>query len=94
MDREITDLLTAFVEKVGLLRTDMTKKGDLAKYEARMVRIDQKLTALAERVGRDDRDAASRLQSVWNQPGRSLAFRNRDHQQEIKEEGGRRKEKE
>ena len=84
MEPEIADLLTALVEKVGLLRTDMKKRGDFAKYEARFARIDQKLSGLAERISRDDAAAGARLQSTWTQPGRSLAFRNADHTKQIK----------
>ena len=47
---EIASILTEFVEKVGLLRRDMQQKKELEKYEARMQRIEQKLSALAERV--------------------------------------------
>jgi hypothetical protein len=88
MDAEVADLLTELIEKVGLLRTDMKKKGDFEKYEARFTRIDQKLSGLAERIARDDAPVAARLQSTWLQPGRSLAFRNADHVKQIKETEG------
>jgi hypothetical protein len=88
MDPEIADLLTQLVEKVGLLRTDMKKRGDFAKYEARFTRVDQKLSTLAERIARDDPPFAARLQSTWQQPGRSLAFRNADHRKQIKADDG------
>ena len=42
---EIAAILTEFVEKVGLLRRDMQHKKELEKYEARMQRIEQKLSA-------------------------------------------------
>ena len=87
MEPEIADLLTQFVEKVGLLRTDMKKRGEFARYEARFARIDQKLSALAERISRDDAAVGARLQSTWKQPGRSLAFRNADHGKQIKGSG-------
>ena len=82
MNPEVADLLLQLVEKVGLLRTDTKKRGDYEKYEARFARVDQKLSALVERLERDDAALAGRLQSTWNQPGRSLAFRNEDHKKE------------
>lgn len=73
-------LLTEFVEKVGLLRRDLQHKGDLAKYEGRLARIDQKLSALAERMSASDPDGAKALRTAWQLPARSLAFRNVGHQ--------------
>jgi hypothetical protein len=84
MDREIADLLIELVEKVGLLRSDLKKKGDLEKYQARVDRVGQKLSALADRLAADDPELARRLHAVWGLPGRSLAFRNADHQKQIK----------
>jgi osmotically inducible protein OsmC len=84
MDPEIASLLTELVEKAGLLRGDMKRKGDLDKYEARLARIGQKLSSLAERISRDDPGLATKLRTAWQQPGRSLAFRNVDHQHEMK----------
>jgi hypothetical protein len=84
MDPEIAALLTALVEKVGLLRRDMQQKKDVEKYEARFQRIEQKLSALAERIARDDPALAKALRSVWQLPARSLAFRNADHQKDLK----------
>ena len=54
MDPELATLLTELVEKVGLLRRDMQHKGELEKYEARFSRIEQKFSALAERISRDN----------------------------------------
>jgi hypothetical protein len=82
MDSEIAALLTEFVEKAGLLRSDMKRKGDLEKYEARFARVDQKLSSLAERISRDDPALAKALRTAWQLPGRSLAFRNVEHQRE------------
>jgi hypothetical protein len=84
MDAEIATLLTELIEKVGLLRRDMQQKRDLEKYEARVLRIEQKFSALAERISRDDPDLAKSLRTAWQLPARSLAFRNADHQKELK----------
>ena len=54
MNPEIGALLTEVIEKVGLLRRDMQQRKELEKYEARFARIDQKFSALAERIARDD----------------------------------------
>ena len=77
---EIAEILTEFVEKVGLLRRDMQQKKELERYEARMQRIEQKLSALAERVSEDDPDLAKAIRTAWQMPARSLAFRNAAHQ--------------
>jgi hypothetical protein len=84
IDAELAALLTELVEKVGLLRRDMKQKGDLEKYEARMARVEQKFSALAERISRTDPDLAKTLRTAWQLPARSLAFRNADHQKELK----------
>ena len=73
-------LLTELVEKIGLLRRDMQHRGDLEKYEARMARIDQKFSSLAELVSKTDAGLAKKLRTAWQLPARSLAFRNADHQ--------------
>ena len=84
MDPEVAALLTELIEKVGLLRRDMQHKKELERYEGRYSRIEQKFSALAERISRDDPDLAKALRTAWQQPARSLAFRNADHQKEIK----------
>ena len=84
MDSELAVLLTELIEKVGLLRRDMKQKGDLEKYEARMARIEQKFSALAEQISRTEPDLAKALRTAWQLPARSLAFRNADHQKELK----------
>ena len=84
MDREVATLLIELVEKVGLLRRDMQQKKELDRYEARFARIDQKFSALAERISRDDPDFAKALRTAWQLPARSLAFRNAEHQKEPK----------
>jgi len=85
MDPTLASLLAAFVEKAGLLRQDLKRKGDLEKYEARIARIDSALSKLAEHVSLDDPDLAKSLRTAWQLPGRSLAFRNADHQKQMKE---------
>jgi hypothetical protein len=79
MDPELATRLTELVEKVGLLRRDLQHKRDLEKYEARVARIDQKLSALAEYVSRADPELARALRTAWQLPARSLAFRNAEH---------------
>jgi hypothetical protein len=84
MNQELAVLLTELVEKIGLLRRDLHQKGDLEKYQARVARIEQKFSALAERISRTDPDLAKALRTAWQLPARSLAFRNADHQKELK----------
>lgn len=79
MEPELAVRLTELVEKIGLLRRDMQQKGDLEKYEARVARIEQKFSALAEAVAEHDPDLATALRTAWRLPARSLAFRNADH---------------
>ena len=80
IDQELATLIVDFVEKVGLLRRDLQHKQDLEKYEGRLARIEQKLSALAEKVSADDPALAKALRTAWQLPARSLAFRNADHQ--------------
>jgi hypothetical protein len=82
MHPEIATLLTELIEKVGLLRRDMQQRKELEKYEARFQRIEQKFSALAERISLDDPDLAKALRTAWQLPARSLAFRNAAHQKE------------
>jgi hypothetical protein len=82
---ELATLLTELVEKMGLLRRDMQQKGDLERYEARLARIEQKFSALAEHISRTDPNLAKSLRTAWQLPARSLAFRNAAHQKELKE---------
>jgi len=79
MERELVVLLTELIEKVGLLRRDMKQKGDHDKYEARLARIDQKFSALAETIAQRDPELAKALRTAWQMPARSLAFRNAEH---------------
>jgi hypothetical protein len=85
MVQDTAALLVELIEKVGLLRRDMQQKKELEKYEARFQRIEQKFNALAERLSREDPDLAKALRTAWQLPARSLAFRNADHQKDLKE---------
>lgn len=80
MHPEVTTLLIELIEKIGLLRRDMQQKRELEKYEARFARIEQKFSALAERISRDDPELSKALRTAWQLPARSLAFRNAEHQ--------------
>ena len=79
MERELAVMLTELMEKVGLLRRDLKQKGDLEKYEARLARIDQKFSTLAEKIAENDPELAKALRTAWQMPARSLAFRNAEH---------------
>jgi len=85
MDPTLASLLSELVEKAGLLRHDLKRKGDLEKYEARVARIDAMVSKIAEHISADNPDLAKALRTAWQQPGRSLAFRNADHQKEMKD---------
>ena len=61
----------------------MRSKGDLEKYEARLARVDSVLSKLAEHVSAGNPDLAKALRTAWQQPGRSLAFRNADTDWQI-----------
>jgi len=80
MEPELATVLVELIEKVGLLRRDLQHRGDLEKYEARIVRIEQKVSALAGQVSQTDPDLAKSLRAAWQLPARSLAFRNAGHQ--------------
>ena len=58
MERELAVMLTELIEKVGLLRRDMKQKGDTEKYEARLARIEQKFSTLAEKIPQSDPELA------------------------------------
>jgi predicted nuclease with TOPRIM domain len=83
IDPELGSLLTELVEKIGLLRRDMQHRGELEKYQARMSRIEQKFSALAERISRDDPELSKTLRTAWQLPARSLAFRNAEHRKKL-----------
>jgi hypothetical protein len=79
---EIGALLIEFVEKVGLLRRDLQHRNELEHFEARVKRIEQKLSALAEAVSAQDPELAKAIRTAWQLPARSLAFRNAEHQKQ------------
>jgi len=79
MERELAVLLNELMEKIGLLRFFLKQKGDLEKYEARLARIDQKFSGLAEKIAEKDPELAKALRTAWQMPARSLAFRNAEH---------------
>ena len=83
IDTELATLVVDLVEKVGLLRRDLQQKQDLEKYEGRIARIEQKLSALADKVSADDPALAKALRTAWQLPARSLAFRNAQHQKKT-----------
>ncbi len=80
MDPALGRLLTELVEKTGLLRRDLQHRGALKQCEARVVRIEQKVAALARHVAESDPELAQALRTAWHLPARSLAFRNAKHQ--------------
>ena len=80
MEPELARLLIELIEKMGLLRRDLKHRGDHEKYEARLARVEQKFSALAESISITDPDLAKALRTAWQMPARSLAFRNADHQ--------------
>jgi hypothetical protein len=84
MDPETARRLIDFVEKVGLLRRDMQHRKELDPYAARITRIEQKLSALAEHLSGSHPELAQTLRTAWRLPARSLAFRNTAHQQAQK----------
>ena len=84
MDPAIANLVVELIEKMGLLRRDMVHRKEAEKYEARLARIEQKLSALAEHISREDAALAKRLRTAWQLPARSLAFRNAEHQKELR----------
>ncbi len=79
MNADAERLLVELVEKMGLLRRDLQHKQDLAKYEARISRIEQKMVALVEALSASNATLAKALETAWTQPARSLAFRNAEH---------------
>ena len=79
IDRDLATLIVDLVEKVGLLRRDLQHRQELEKYEGRMARIEQKVSALAEQLSAEDPELSKALRTAWQQPARSLAFRNAEH---------------
>ena len=77
-------LLTDFVMMVGLLRRDIRHNSDFDRYSGRFSRIDQKFEAFAELISRDDPELSKALQPAFQYPARALAFKNAEHQKELK----------
>ena len=84
MDQPMAKLLTDFAMMVGLLRRDMKQNKEFERYEGRFARIEQKFSALAELVSREDPDLAKALHTAFEQPSRALAFKNAEHQKGLK----------
>ena len=87
MDSETARLLTDFTMMVGLLRRDIKNNkqhDDWGRYEGRFARIEQKFSSLAELISRDDPELAKALHTAFQQPSRALAFKNAEHQKELK----------
>lgn len=85
MDPALKTILVELIEKVGLLRRDMQQKKEIDKYEARLARIEQKVSALADRVAESDPDLSKALRTAWQLPARSLAFRNAEHRKQMQD---------
>ena len=77
-------LLTDFVMMVGLLRRDIRHNSDFDRYAGRFSRIEQKFSDYAEMISRDDPELAKMLRTAFEQPSRALAFKNAEHQKELK----------
>ena len=84
MDPDKARLLTDFVMMVGLLRRDIRHNSDFDRYAGRFSRIEQKFSAFAEMISRDDPELAKTLHRAFQQPGVALAFKNAEHQKERK----------
>ena len=84
MDEATARLLTDFAMMVGLLRRDMKQNKEFERYEGRFARIEQKFSALAEFVSREDPELAKALHTAFQQPSRALAFKNAEHQKDLK----------
>lgn len=80
MTPEQATLLVELVEKMGLLKRELEHHQERERYEARLARIAQKVSALAEAMAAGNPDAAAALRKAWETPARSLAFRNAAHQ--------------
>lgn len=84
MNPPVAQLVVDLVEKIGLLRREIEHQQDQERYAARLARIDQKLSALADAMEASDPVRAAALRTAWAKPARSLAFRNAAHQKEIR----------
>jgi hypothetical protein len=84
MDPSLAQLVVDLVEKMGLLRREIEHQQDQERYAARLARIEQKLTTLADALEASDPARATALRTAWTKPARSLAFRNAAHQKETR----------
>ena len=86
MDSQTAKLLTDFVMMVGLLRRDMKapQNNTFERHEGRFVRIEQKFSELTELLSRDNPELAKALHTAFQQPSRALAFKNAEHQKQLK----------
>jgi 5-methylcytosine-specific restriction endonuclease McrBC GTP-binding regulatory subunit McrB len=86
MDSQTAKLLTDFVMMVGLLRRDMKapQNNTFERHEGRFVRIEQKFSELTELISQGDPELAKALHSAFQQPSRALAFKNAEHQKQLK----------
>jgi len=86
MDPETGRLLADFVMMVGLLRRDMKapQNNTFERHEGRFVRIEQKFSELTELLSRDNPELAKALHTAFQQPSRALAFKNAEHQKQLK----------
>ena len=50
----------------------------------RFSRIEKKFSDYAEMISRDDPELAKALRTAFEQPARALAFKNAEHQKELK----------
>ena len=80
MTPEQATLLVELVEKMGLLKRELEHNQDRERYAARLARIEQKLSALADAIGQTNPESAAAVRKAWATPARSLAFRNAAHQ--------------
>ena len=79
MTQQQARLLIELVEKVGLLKRELEHNQERERYEARLARIEQKLSALADAMVETNPDSAAAIRKAWETPARSLAFRNAAH---------------
>jgi hypothetical protein len=84
MDQELKSPFTDFIMMVGLLRREMKHNNEFERYEGRFGRIEKKFDTLAELISRDDPELAKALRTAFQQPARVAAFKNAEHQKELK----------
>jgi hypothetical protein len=84
MDSETGKLLTDFVMMVGLLRREMKHNNEFERYEGRFSRIERKFASLAEQISQHDPELTKALRTAFEQPARAVAFKNAEHQKELK----------